>query len=97
MQPPCCIFVNRDWKAQLAPFFGKDTTGTMDLESGDALAIVLLHEVGHIQPAGLPDNPAIAALLDSLGPGKQEEMRADAFAVTMSFLPSPLRSPTPNP
>lgn len=75
-----CIFVNRDWKAQLAPFFGKDTEGTMDLEPGDALAIILLHEVGHIQPAGLPDNPAIAELLDTLGSGKQEEMRADAFA-----------------
>jgi hypothetical protein len=34
----------------------------------------------HIQPAGLPDNSAIAALLGSLGPGKQEETRADAFA-----------------
>jgi hypothetical protein len=42
-----CIFVNRDWKSQLSPFFGKDTTGTMDLDPGDALAIILLHEVGH--------------------------------------------------
>jgi hypothetical protein len=75
-----CIFVNRDWKSQLGPFFGKDTTGTMELEPGDALAIILLHEVGHIQPAGLPDNPAIATLLGSLGSGKQEEKRADAFA-----------------
>jgi hypothetical protein len=75
-----CIFVNRDWKSQLAPFFGKDTTGTMDLEPGDALVIILLHEVGHIQSAALPDNPAISALVASLGSGKQEEMRADAFA-----------------
>jgi hypothetical protein len=75
-----CIFVNRDWKSQLAPFFGKDTTGTMDLEPDDALAIILLHEVGHIQPAALPDNQAISALVSSLGSGKQEEMRADAFA-----------------
>ena len=75
-----CIFVNRDWRSQLAPFFGKETTGTMELEPGDALAIILLHEVGHIQPAAVPDNPAISALVASLGSGKQEEMRADAFA-----------------
>src|SRR5579871_599842 len=75
-----CIFINRDWKNQLTPFFGKDTTGTMDLDPGDALAIILLHELGHIQPAKLPDNPAIFSLVASLGSGKQEEMRADAFA-----------------
>ena len=75
-----CIFVNRDWKTQLAPLFGKDTTGTMDLDAADALAILLVHEVGHIQPAPLPNKPAINALVASLGYGKQEEMRADAFA-----------------
>jgi hypothetical protein len=75
-----CIFVNRDWKSQLAPFFGKDTSGTMDLDPGDALAVILLHEVGHIEPGTVPDTPAITALLVSLGSGKQDEMRADAFA-----------------
>jgi len=75
-----CVFVNHDWKAQVAPLFGGNTSAAMDLEPGDALAIILLHEVGHIQPGGLPDNPAITALLDSLGSAKKEEMRADAFA-----------------
>lgn len=33
-----CVFLNRDWKAQLAPLFGTGTTGTMDLDTADALA-----------------------------------------------------------
>jgi hypothetical protein len=75
-----CLFVNPDWQGQLSPFFGKNTPGTLDLEPADALAIILLHEVGHIQKGGLPQSPPIDTLLASLGPGKQEEMRADAFA-----------------
>ena len=75
-----CVFVNRDWRDQLASLFGQDVTGTLDLEVTDALAIILLHEVGHIQGGGLPHSQPIATLLASLGPGKQEEMRADSFA-----------------
>ena len=67
-----CVFVNHDWKAQVAPLFGGNTSAAMDLEPGDALAIILLHEVGHIQPAVLPNDPAIATLFDSLGSAKKE-------------------------
>jgi hypothetical protein len=75
-----CVFVNHDWKKQLAPFFGGDTQGAMDLEPADALAIILLHEVGHIPKQALPQDAAISTLLASLGEAKREEMRADAFA-----------------
>jgi hypothetical protein len=75
-----CIFVNRDWKDEIGPLFGEDTAATMDLELSNALAIILLHEIGHIQPAALPDNAAITELVASLGSGKQKEMPADAFA-----------------
>ena len=73
-------FVNNDWKKQLAPFFGGDTQGDMDLEPMDALAIILLHEVGHIQKERLRQDSAVAALFATLGEAKREEMRADAFA-----------------
>lgn len=75
-----CVFVSRNWRQQLAPFFGGGTQAAMDLEPPDALAIILLHEVGHIQKESLPQDAAIATLLASLGDTKREEMRADAFA-----------------
>lgn len=80
-----CLFITKRFVARFVELFGRDGVGTFDVEPDDALAIVLLHELGHFHngDAGsysAPTEISADGLPVALSNEKNAELRADRFA-----------------
>ena len=80
-----CLFISRRLVSRFVELFGQDGSGTFDVAAEDALALVLLHELGHFHngDAGMPTRPArldATQLPVMLSDPMQTELRADRFA-----------------
>ena len=80
-----CLFLSRRFLLRFVELFGQDGEATFDVPAEDALAIVLLHELGHFHngDAGHYSPPVLITadeLPVALAAAKSTELRADKFA-----------------
>jgi hypothetical protein len=45
-----CVFINSDINDRIGRMFGQATEGTFEVDPIDAIALILLHEAGHLTP-----------------------------------------------
>jgi len=81
-----CIFVNDDRVDAALALFAGNPVGALAVRPEDALALMLLHESGHIANGDAGSyTPSVRVSLDeltaTLNDSKSRELRADAFAI----------------
>jgi hypothetical protein len=81
-----CVFVNDDRVDAALLLFTGNGAGDLAVPAEDALALMLLHEAGHLAAGDTssyrePVSSTVEELTDTLNVSKNHELRADVFAV----------------
>jgi len=94
-----CVFVNDDRLNAALALFAGNAAGALEVRPEDALALMLLHEAGHLAAGAAgsytpPVPMSIDDLTNTVNISKSQELRADAFAIDAIHGAATPRQPT---